>query len=257
MFAGVLLTLCLILAIGVTFYFKPTVNEPKKWKEIAGLYSENISSKIDKKFKVIEEALRDPSFQKNDKASLKLALVKLSMKNEFHGGVYALDEKGIMLAQSTPNHPSMKDLTGNDFSYRSYFIDSHRYNKTIVTNVFLSANRKEQIVVIASPRQNKAGEFIGIIDGVLDVATSGFSAIAEEIHNSKKYGIVDLYLLDDIGIVIASNNKLEIAKPFINIGLFNRFRHNSPSKIDLIQTTHSQVYNTPYHVLAIRRKQVE
>lgn len=218
----------------------------------AELYSSRTYQWFDEKRTIIETVLlSNPTFETNDRDQLEKALREISTRNAFPGGVYALDSEGVVRAQFTPNHPEIGDIRGSKFAHRDYFIESRRQNRTIITNSFSSANRNEMIVVVASPRLDRAGQFIGIIDGVIDIATSTLSDIAETIHESEVNGRIDLFLLDDNGIVIASNKLQETAKAFSNVGMFNRLRQDLASASDTAKAEYRRVRNTPYHVLAM------
>jgi hypothetical protein len=199
--ACIILITSIILGVSVVHRSRDQLSLHDARETAADLYSTKTSQWFEDKFRILENALLDTAFRTSDAAQLKTALDESSIRNAFSGGVYALDADGVVQAQATPNHPEIGNLVGTNFSHREYFIESRRRNKTITTNAFLSANRREMIVVVASPRRDQNGNFIGILDGVLDVSTSDLSEIAQQVHDSGKERI-ELFLLDDAGIVL-------------------------------------------------------
>jgi len=198
------------------------------------------------RFRKLEGAAKRPALRSNDGSLHKPDLMVLARASDFPGGVYTLNERGIILAQATPNYPMMDDLRGLNFSHREYFVQCQKRNRSITTNSFMSANRNELIVVLATPRTGGDGSFLGILDGVVDVGTSPLSAIAQRITTNRH---VDLYLIDTNGVVLASNETSEVAKAFSNLGLLDRFRNHSFDARDEREAKVVPVSETPYLVV--------
>jgi hypothetical protein len=206
------------------------------------------------RFRKMESVAERTSLKSNVGSRHDPELMAVAKSSDFTGGVYTLNASGIILSQATPNYPNMDNLRGMNFSHREYFTECQRRNRSVTTNAFNSANRNEVIVVLASPRRSADGAFIGIVDAVVDVGTSPLSSIAQRIAATRQ---LDLYLVDSKGMVLASNQTEEIAKPFRNGLLLARFRNHSSTTQDQWAAKFVPVPETPYAVIGIRITLVE
>lgn len=123
-----------------------------------------------------------------------------SLLSIFTGGVYTLDDKGTVVSSAPIN------IVGQNYAHREYFRSCQLTLRSVVSNSFDSANRPCRIVVIAVPRYNSEGRFIGILDGVLDVCGANFVEIINDIlSNVKAENRPEITILDDGSEVIASS----------------------------------------------------
>jgi hypothetical protein len=177
----------------------------------------------------------------------------------FPGGFYTLNQNGIVIAQATPLMPMIPDITGFNASQREYFINCQSLQKPVVCNSFLSANRGEQVIVIATPRYDKLGKFIGILDGVVDISSACFSEIAKTISQkflSKKELVgktINIFLLDRNNIILGSNliNQYPHGTPqtifdFMPLPLQSKTGQDGVSSLGYYQ---GAVDNTPFHII--------
>lgn len=117
------------------------------------------------------EALRTNDHQRHTEVLPQIR----SLLPPFKGGVYNLDDRGTVVS-SAPI-----DIVGQNYAHREYFRSCRARLREVVSNSFDSANRPCRIVVIAVPRYNAEGRFIGILDGVLDVCDANFTDIINDI----------------------------------------------------------------------------
>jgi hypothetical protein len=123
-----------------------------------------------------------------------------SLLSPFTGGVYNLDDGGTVVSSAPIN------IVGQNYAHREYFRSCCTTLRGVVSNSFDSANRPCRIVVIAVPRYNSEGRFIGILDGVLDVCDANFGDIINDILCSvNAESRPEITILDEGSEVIASS----------------------------------------------------
>ena len=105
-----------------------------------------------------------PEFRNNNAMKHQKAIKNIqSLFPAFTGGIYSLDENGVLLA----SHP-IDIIGGPPYNHRQYFKDAKKTGNFVISDCFDSGNRENKIVVLAAPRFDKSGNFIGILDIVLD-----------------------------------------------------------------------------------------
>lgn len=142
-----------------------------------------------------------PELQGNDPAEHSTAVVKAaSVLWEFRGGAYTLDEEGTILG-SFP-----VDIRGQNYSHREYFRLCSSRRTGVVSNSFDSANREHPISVIAVPRTDSNGHYLGILDAVLDIDESPLNSILQTSLPGQPawYENVHVILIDQRRVVIAA-----------------------------------------------------
>lgn len=123
-----------------------------------------------------------------------------SLLSPFTGGIYNLDEGGTVVSSSPIN------IVGQNYAHREYFRLCRATLRGVVSNSFDSANRPCRIVVVAVPRYNSEGRFIGILDGVIDVCDANFIDIINDIlRGVNAEHRPDVTILDEGSEVIASS----------------------------------------------------
>lgn len=132
----------------------------------------------------------------------------------FPGGFYTLDENGVVIDHWVPYYPKM-DIRGYDASQREYFLECQRLHGAVVSNAIRSTDRNIDILVVAVPRYQDSGHFIGILDAVVDIPAAPFSALAVSAESSIDLkddlgGQVLLYFVDGTGKILGSNSGPEI-----------------------------------------------
>lgn len=251
--AGIIFS-CLILLLCLALYLTNSYNSSNDnqlaLQKVADTYKKELDKWFDSKINQIESAATSQNFRNNDKEELYTSLTTLCAGNTFPGGCYALDENGKVITHYTPNFPSM-NIIGQDYSHRPYFKNSRDTGKIVLSNTFVSGNRQKKIIVIAAPRRNLSGMFIGIVDGVIDIAKSELSDTAIRISQSQANGQVDIYLLDDNGVVMASSLNEKVTNTFFDTKLFYDYKHNLISSESSLNTAYRKIINTPYHILAV------
>jgi hypothetical protein len=180
---------------------------------LANLYARRVAEWFAQRFAELEAVASREELRTNNPRAHERVLPKVAQQQEkYPGGVYSLNELGVVLCHSTPRHPDM-NIVNYNASHRDYFKECMSQLRPIVCNSFRSANRPEDILVIAVPRFDNAGNFIGILDAVTDVSTAPFDemasqvlgdlACAEELSGHR----VTLLLLDQRSVVLGSNNR--------------------------------------------------
>ncbi len=177
-------------------------------------FSDNVSTWFNDRFARLASFADSEELNCEDSARQKACLMVIaSQVDGFPGGVYALDAGATVRAQHTPRAPSVPNIAGHYIaSEREYFKECRQLLRPIVSNAFSSANRPVEILVVAVPRFNKSGEFIGILDGVIDIVSSPFSAMAREalrgftFPDHVKPKSMRLLLIDENKRILASSH---------------------------------------------------
>ena len=174
------------------------------------LYAERISEWFNDRYLELKRLASQPELQTNDVAGHAQVILQLSrMTDTYPGGIYSLNETGVVLYHETPLFPQM-NIRGFNASQREYFTLCRDGRRPVTSNSFRSADRSEDILVIAVPRLDGSGNFIGILDGVIDISKAPFSRVSLEltraVTNTKLQGFsIHLVLLDRRSMVLGSN----------------------------------------------------
>jgi hypothetical protein len=177
-------------------------------------YSTRIEEWLELHYARLSEAAASDSLRYDEREAHLDALDRLALSMpEFGGGVYSLDAHGVVIAQSAPAYPDLPDIQGYDAGHREYFVECQRHQRPVVTSSFTSADRREEIIVLAVPRRSPAGHFIGILDAVVDVSSTPFSSLATaSVPESLIERGLELHLIDARGVVIGTSNPTRIGK---------------------------------------------
>jgi hypothetical protein len=180
---------------------------------LANLYASYVSRWFAERFAELEAAASQEELRTNDPAAHEQVVRALAQAvDKYPGGVYTLDEKGVVLYHSTPLKPTMH-IVGFNASEREYFKECSSRLQPVVCNSFRSADRDKDILVMAVPRRNKAGEFVGILDAVTDIVLAPFSNIADRVVADLSAPTeiggrrLVLLLLDQQSVVLGSNDR--------------------------------------------------
>ena len=183
---------------------------------LAVTFANRIANWFAVRFQALLTAAGDPALRSNDKSRLAEALPvvaaeieRVAPRTDFPGGIYVLDQAGVVLQQFVPLVTSMPDITGYHAGHKDYFTQCHETMGPVVCDSFTSANRKREILVLAVPRVDEHAGFVGILDAVVDVADAPFGDFAaasatgfELDHNTGK--ALRLMLIDTRGIVLGA-----------------------------------------------------
>ncbi len=175
-------------------------------KKFANLVSEWFTSR----FKKFEDFAKTDALRGSDSNMQKAMLERISREVDgFHGGIYIVRDRKVN-GQHTPLAPEVPDIGGYVVSSRPYYDECQKKLRTIASKVFLSANRGVEILVVATPLFNQEGEFIGILDGVVDVIRAPFSDMAkmivEEFGFHESHPKARLILIDTQKVVLGSSH---------------------------------------------------
>lgn len=187
-------------------------------QQLANIYARRISDWLSTCYAQLQKYTEHSDLKTNTKSRHAKILPKISQEVHcFPGGIYTLDQNGVVIHQATPYFPEMPNITGYAAGHKEYFIECQRKQKPVICNSFTSANRKEEILVIAIPRYDTRGTFIGILDAVIDLSSSPFSEMADSVvaditTATFKGKRVNLYLLDKRHVVLGSNNDRRIGR---------------------------------------------
>ncbi|HEV7506230.1 MAG TPA: hypothetical protein VGS07_15090 [Thermoanaerobaculia bacterium] len=176
------------------------MGEVDRMKQIGRVGALRVADWFSARLGVLEAIAEWPELQRNDVAGHESALSKIAtVLQEFSGGVYILDENGKVLSSSP-------DIRGEKYGHREYFRLCKSRLKSVVSNSFDSANREQPIVVVAVPRFDSNGTFLGILDAVLDIYASPLDAVIQPVvMNPPTRTDAQLLLVDQRRVVIASN----------------------------------------------------
>jgi hypothetical protein len=183
---------------------------------LARHYARQVEGWFGRRFAELEAAAAE--LRTNDPREHAKVLPALACEEKtYPGGVYVLDGRGVVLYHCTPRHPQM-NIVNYNAGHREYFKHCSSRLRPVVCNSFRSADRDEDILVLAVPRRDPAGDFIGILDGVVDVSTAPFGDIAERVlaDFADPEGIaghsVTLLLLDERSVVLGSNDRAQTGR---------------------------------------------
>jgi hypothetical protein len=151
-------------------------------------YAARVADWFQERFGLLAAAARQPALLSDDLNDLQVALPsvadeieKVALRADFPGGFYVIDRAGLVIHQFVPLVAQMPNIRGYDVAHKDYFTRCRDEMRAIVSSSFTSANRAKEILVLAAPRVNDAGEFLGILDAVVDVRDSPFSDLAAEV----------------------------------------------------------------------------
>jgi hypothetical protein len=181
---------------------------------LANVYAHRIEEWFGRRFDELAAVAHAPELRTNDPRAHDRVIPAVALRDEekYPGGVYSLDERGVVFYHSKPRHHEQMNIVGFDASEREYFKDCASQLRPVVSNSFRSANRAEDILVIAVPRSDDAGNFIGILDAVVDVSRAPFGVLAEQVltditESGELSGYhVALLLLDQRSLVLGSSD---------------------------------------------------
>jgi hypothetical protein len=204
------LFICLIIVI---FGIKRRIEQPylAPCKAFAGEVSEWFSDRFTK----FTEYSKSAAFRSRDATLFPPVLENMDREiRGFDGGFYVIDEAvvvgqdppaPVVVAQYTPRAVGCQDLRGHYVvNQRPYYEPCVRTGGPYVSDSMLSGNRPVHILVVGVSRFDDQGRFIGILDGVIDVHTAPFSAMAKDALRGNRS--TRLVLLDREDVVIGSSH---------------------------------------------------
>jgi len=223
--------------------------------QIAGAYAHKTSEWFSIRYAQLQLFASEEELKTNSKLRHSKILPRISQEVDgFPGGIYTLNECGVVICQSTPYFPTMPDITGYEAGHKEYFLECQRQQKPIVCNSFRSANRWENILVVAVPRYSIDGQFIGILDAVVDLCSAPFSILAKEVlqtvpPGSLKGKRLNVYLLDNNHIVLGSNHS-KVGKGLGGNRVVEEILNGNTDPAVTGDGATCEVEKTPFHVVA-------
>ncbi|MGC3984372.1 MAG: cache domain-containing protein [Pseudorhodoferax sp.] len=129
-------------------------------------------------------------------------------------GAYVLNQDGVMLDHAAP--PEVQ-IRGKPFGHRSYFRDCVEQMAPVVCDMLDTAdrrvrNRPVEILVLAVPRWDAHGNFLGILDAVVDLPRDPFSSLAlqardaEPLIDRPRISGIRVVLIDSVAIVLGKSD---------------------------------------------------
>lgn len=222
------------------------------YETVAVQYARSVEAWVQQRFERLSEASAEPALTENQSLQHVFVLERIALSMpEFRGGVYTLDAKGTVLAQSVPAFPEMPDIAGYEAGHRPYFTDCQRLQRPIITDSFTSADRNEEIIVIAVPRYSPEGHFIGILDAVIDISSTPLSPLAAEALAEARVDDgqpLRLYLLDREDVVIGTSHPPSLGRSMGGDPTLLALRSGADEEPP--RGTIVRVPNSPYIVLA-------
>jgi hypothetical protein len=192
----------------------------KSSRAMAEAFAERVGEWFAARFASLQTVAAWPQLRGNDKAAHAEALRMLwpLLEKNFPGGLYTLDADGVVIHPYAPLFPEMADITGYKAGFKPYFTTCRDTLAPCTADSFTSADRREEIVVVAVPRFDEGGRFIGILDAVIDLSSAPFSKMADAVAATGLALEVDthpqLYLLDRREIVLGSTRHDRVGKSF-------------------------------------------
>lgn len=114
-----------------------------------------------------------------------------------YDAVFVIDQNGICVASTNPT------FIGQDYSFRDYFKEGMKNNKTVPTSLLVGATSGRPGLFFAHPIRSKRGDVLGI--AVLKIQDSNVLKI---VNSTRFNSHVQAFLIDELGIVIAHPNSL-------------------------------------------------
>ncbi len=173
-------------------------------------YAAVVSEWFKARFKKFEEFARFEGLRKQDPAMQRSVLERIAREVDgFPGGIYVINHDEVS-AQYTPLAPDVPNISGYKVTQRPYYESCTEQLRPIVSDAFDSADRHVRILVLAVPRFDDAGQFIGILDGVIDIVRAPFCEMAKQALKAGASGMSDpklrLVLIDGFRNVIGSSH---------------------------------------------------
>lgn len=160
-------------------------------KMVTRNYADALEQWFADRFSMMSKHATTPALRTNDPAALDSAIMQvcaalegINPRTEFRGGFYCLRDDGLVLAHHVPHFPKVNIRMKFNAFEREYFQRSIAARGPVVCNSFLSADRKNDIIVIAVPRYDVDGKWLGILDAVIDVSDAPFSDIISRLAGS-------------------------------------------------------------------------
>lgn len=199
-----LLSLILMLTVGVTFLAYQRVSQSlaeSRDRELAKVSAERLSESM-RDFAQGLKILADQEQMKSGEPTLQEQTLAAGREliadfTNHDGGVIILDSQGFV----SVTRPFRPDLIGQDFSQELYFQNGRAFPAStfFFSDIVQEPGTGEDIIVIAVPIINTAGDFMGVIAGRFYLS---FQRLGQEIQKLKvgEEGIA--YLVDRNGRLI-------------------------------------------------------
>ena len=173
-------------------------------------YAAALSEWFEARFKKFEEFARFEGLRKQDPAMQQSVLERIAREVDgFPGGIYAINDDEVS-AQYTPLARDVPNIAGYKVTQRPYYEACTEQLRPIVSDALDSANRHVRILVLAVPRFDDAGQFLGILDGVIDVVRAPFCEMARQALKAGASGMsspkLRLVLIDGLLNVIGASH---------------------------------------------------
>jgi PAS domain S-box-containing protein len=130
--------------------------------------ADSIDHKLEIARAAVEAAALSVSSRHFDDAEAAQAFLddRLSLRSIFDNGLFLIGRDGKLVAES----PFLKGRRGRDLSFREYFQQTIRTQKSFISEVYISTHTPGHPAVFVSvPVLNKSGQMIGILGGSFDL----------------------------------------------------------------------------------------
>jgi hypothetical protein len=227
--------------------------EAERLRHVAQFLGSRVGDWFSAWLNILKAVAEWPEFQSNDAAGHESSIRKAaSVLWEFSGGVYTLDAGGTVLS-SFP-----RDIRGQNYAHREYFRLCSQQRTGVVSNSFDSANRDHAIVVVAVPRFDGNGAYLGILDVVIDIDDSPLSRVTQPIVLDPSEGpAAHIILVDQRRVVVGANTLDVVGKNIGGHPLIRRLFEAKPSREGgfVLEQEHAAaavpVANTPFILVVV------
>jgi hypothetical protein len=233
-------------------------NQSLALKQLAYLGATRVGEWISSWVSILDSVSGWPELRSNDAGDHQKVLGRAAaVFREFKGGIYTLDAEGTIIGSFPLN------IRGQRYAHREYFRLASRRRTGVVSNSFDSNDREHSIIVIAVPRFDHNGVFLGILDAVMDVDDSPLNGLLSSIElTGASLSKVQLLLVDQRYVVVGANQSSISGK---NVGGNSLIRSLFDVKLSERSSYYVQeqptaavflVHNTPFRLIALYSDQV-
>ena len=213
-------TVIILVAVAIVmFYAYQDVTEDlviERDTELTRLTADKFMAELTKYVDLLSAEARSPAIYEKDPAAQRDALKAASNRlAAFDAGVLILDTFGIVVAAE----PERRDLVGQDWSDRSYYLQLLRSQifgavDMVISDVVTDGLEGEDVIVIAMPILGSQAEFFGTLVGMFGVEQAALSAFYDDIEKLRLVESGSAYIVDGNGKVIYHSDPGYIGEDF-------------------------------------------
>lgn len=195
-------TTIILLAVAlVIFYAYEQVTEElvvQRNREVTRLSASQLATELDGYADVLGSLARRPEMYRAVPAEQRDLLDELNFRLAvFDAGTVVLTPSGNV----GPSYPARPDISGADWSPRSYFRDMLRSPQRRYSDILQDGRNDAEVIAVAVPILGEQGEFNGVIAGMFDIGEDSTSSLYGNIAKLR-IGEGRAYLVDAGGRVI-------------------------------------------------------